>query len=296
MTDKTYELKVNLSGRDEERRELLRAALRENGFAQFAESCPDYKEHNPEYAVEGSLVEQDLSRLSIYSFARDELEKAQAVVVGIGGFSCEISAIDTTVWQEGWKQSFAPLLAGKFYVNAPWHTSQAPDKSIPICIDPGMAFGTGQHATTHLCLELLSSIAIEDLRGPVLDCGSGSGILSIAASKLGAGEISATDIEADALIAIVENCKRNGVEGVAVSRESVPAGSYGLVMANILTPVLLKLLPAFSQSLGSGAKILFSGILEEQKADFLEETGQHEIYEKSSLVKDGWLGLLMEKK
>ncbi len=295
MTDTTYELKVDLHGHDSNMRESLRVALRNSGFLQFVESCPDYKEHNPSYATESELVPQDMSRLSVYSFSKDELEGAKAVAESVAGFSCEISQMDTTVWQEGWKESFQPLFAGRFYVQAPWHKAEVPDRSVSICIDPGMAFGTGQHATTHVCLQLLSELAAADLEKPILDCGSGSGILSVAVRKLGGQKIVATDIEADAMLAIAENCKRNNVEGVELSRESVPKGSYGLIMANILTPVLLELLPQFVEALEPGGKILFSGVLYEQKDDFAKETKKHGLSILNAVTREGWLGLLMEK-
>jgi len=295
MSEKTFELRVDLTGHDETSREKLRISLRGSGFLQFAESCPDYQEHNPDYAVDGELPLQDMSVLSVYSFVPEELEKAKTIAEGAGEFRCEISAMETTVWQEGWKESFKPLSVGKFFVKAPWHEIESPKDAFAICIDPGMAFGTGQHATTHVCLKLMSILSQKDFDGPVLDCGSGSGILSVAACRLGAEDITATDIEADAIKAIEENCARNAVQGVKLSQQSVPSGSYGLVMANILTPVLLELLPQFVASLSDSGKILFSGILVEQKNDFLVEAKKHGLHPLDETSKDGWLGLVMEK-
>jgi ribosomal protein L11 methyltransferase len=290
---------VEFSQASEIVRESVRTALREAGFAQFVESCPDYKEHNPDYAENGNHIAQDLSRLSVYSFDKSELVRAESVVAATAKLSCEIAAHSTKSWQDGWKESFQPFSVGRFYVHAPWHEAEvelSQDGTLqPVCIDPGMAFGTGQHATTYVCLQLLSELGPKALTKPLLDCGSGSGILSISAAKLGAKDITATDIEADAILAIQENCQRNHITCVKAVKESVPAGEYGLIMANILTPVLERLLPEFQEALASGGTILFSGILAEQKQEFIAKTTELGWSLRSEYEKDGWVGLMLEK-
>jgi ribosomal protein L11 methyltransferase len=109
-------------------------------------------------------------------------------------------------WEERWRAFHRPVRVGRVWIGPPWE--QAPDDALAVVIDPGRAFGTGAHATTRLCLELL---ALEP-RGDLLDVGCGSGVLAIAAARLGYGPVTAVDVEAEAVDATRANAARNGVE------------------------------------------------------------------------------------
>lgn len=184
----------------------------------------------------------------------------------------EFKPIANLNWAEAWKKHYRPIKVGKKFIIVPaW--LETPDKTrIPIRIDPGMAFGTGTHPTTQLCLELLEDHLCLDQ--PVLDVGCGSGILSIAALKLGASHAYGVDTENDAIAAAEENAAINNVaEHCAFTVGSVelirnghfPIRTAPVVLANILAPILLRLL---DDGLGDlvipEGTLLLSGILEEQ--------------------------------
>ena len=109
-------------------------------------------------------------------------------------------------WHEGWKRFHRPVRVGRLWLGPPWE--EPDDDAVPVVIDPGLAFGTGAHATTRLCLELL----LELDRGSVLDLGCGSGVLAVAAAQLGFGPVTALDVDPAAVEAAGENARRNGVE------------------------------------------------------------------------------------
>jgi ribosomal protein L11 methyltransferase len=182
-------------------------------------------------------------------------------------------------WMEAWKQHYKPILIGQRLLILPaWLESPEPSR-IPIKIDPGMAFGTGTHPTTQLCLELMelsfekrSTLNVE--RSTVIDIGCGSGILSIAALKLGAEKVLGVDIDIESVKNSRENADINGVgDELLLGRGSVSevlAGSFQfrsapLVVANILAPIIIRLFDAgLADLVEAGGEIILSGILDHQ--------------------------------
>jgi ribosomal protein L11 methyltransferase len=132
-------------------------------------------------------------------------------------------------WEDAWKSFHRPVRIGRLWVGPPWEQPDA--DALAVVIDPGRAFGTGSHPTTRLCLELLDGLP----RGSVLDVGCGSGVLSIAAARLGFGPILAVDVEQPAVVATTENAKANGVEIEArlLDALSDPLPSADVAIANI---------------------------------------------------------------
>jgi ribosomal protein L11 methyltransferase len=192
----------------------------------------------------------------------------------------EFRPIEQTDWTAAWKEHYQPIPVGEKLMIVPaWLEPPLKDR-IPIFIDPGMAFGTGAHPSTQLCLELLEDI-LEALRVfndiDVIDLGCGSGILSIAALKLGVRHALGVDIDEDALRAASENAVRNNVaEGLELGQGSlaeIRAGIFsvrqaGVVLANILAPVIIRLLDeGLAELLGRGGSLVLAGILEEQSMD-----------------------------
>ena len=144
-------------------------------------------------------------------------------------------------WGERWRDFHQPIdVGGRLHVRAPWHPAPPPAAVLDVVIDPGQAFGTGAHHTTRLCLELLLEL---EPKGAVVDVGCGSGVLAIAAAKLGFGPVAGLDHERESVAATRENAVVNGVE-VAVERHDLlhdgPAPCASTVLANLLRPLLLR--------------------------------------------------------
>jgi ribosomal protein L11 methyltransferase len=187
----------------------------------------------------------------------------------------EFRPIKEINWAEAWKQHYRPIPVGKKLIIVPSWLESPNENRIPIHIDPGMAFGTGTHPTTQLCLELLEDHTPH--RGAVLDIGCGSGILSIAAIKLGAERAFGVDTQEEAIPAALENASVNGVEDrvqfVSGSIELIKAGKLGvkrapLVITNILAIILMQLLDeGLGDLIAPEGVLILSGILEEQIPD-----------------------------
>ena len=174
----------------------------------------------------------------------------------------ESRAIADRDWVRATQSQFGPIdLGAGFYVVPTW-CEPPRDASIVLSLDPGLAFGTGSHPTTRLCLEWLR----ETIRGgeSVLDYGCGSGILAIAAAKLGAGEVLGTDVDPQAITASRANAAANGVRARFAVPGRLGAGARDLVVANILANPLILLAPALAARTRPGGRIALSGILEPQ--------------------------------
>ncbi len=205
-------------------------------------------------------------------------------------------------WMEAWKQHYKPILIGERLLILPaWLESPDP-KRIPIKIDPGMAFGTGTHPTTQLCLELMERSVISNWK-LVIDVGCGSGILSIAALKLGADKVLGVDIDMESVKNSRENADVNEVgEELLLGQGSVAevlAGQFAfksapLVVANILAPVLIRLFEAgLADLIQPNGEIILSGILDHQ-AESVIEAGQAKGLKRGEVrqMKD-WVAISM---
>ena len=165
-------------------------------------------------------------------------------------------------WVRATQSQFDPIkITDDLWIVPTWHS--APNaNAINIVLDPGLAFGTGSHPTTHLCLAWLSQTVKKDQS--VLDYGCGSGILAIAAKKLGASKVVGTDIDAQAIQASLYNAEQNAVQASFYHANDYQTEEYDIVVANILSSALSVLAPALAKSCKSGGKIALSGILKEQ--------------------------------
>jgi ribosomal protein L11 methyltransferase len=194
----------------------------------------------------------------------------------------ETRVVHESDWADAWKRHFPVLHVGRRLVIRPsWRRHRPAAREVVLALDPGMAFGTGLHPTTRLCLAALERLADDGtLAGQrVLDVGSGSGILSIAAAKLGAGRVLAVDPDMLAVEASVSNARRNRVGRiVAARRGSVPTGDgpFGVVVANLVASLLADLADALSAELRPGGTLLASGIFvdrEPEVRDAFERAG-----------------------
>ncbi len=174
-------------------------------------------------------------------------------------------------WERAWMDQYEPMKFGTRTWIIPWNMDAPPEAAggVIVRLDPGLAFGSGTHPTTALCLEWLDSL---DLRGKtVLDFGCGSGILALAALKLGAARAVAVDNDPQALLATMDNAERNGVADrlVVHSAEDEVAAEYPVVVANILATALDQLAETLAARVAPGGVIALSGILHGQEADLL---------------------------
>ena len=183
-----------------------------------------------------------------------------------------ITPVRTEDWSTSWKVHFKPLRVGARLLIVPtWEDAASLPGDLVLRIDPGMAFGTGGHETTRLCLELLEKIMDAVCQGgapSLLDLGTGSGILAMAASKLGAGRILALDIDPEAVVVARENLTLNEltekVECGTVPLESLDEG-FDIILANILAEELVRLAPDLAARLNPGGSLILSGILAEKE-------------------------------
>ncbi len=219
-------------------------------------------------------------------------------------------------WMEAWKQHYKPIRIGKRLLILPaWMESAEPNR-VAIKIDPGMAFGTGTHPTTQLCLELLELMfwergktkeGDESFNFPLscIDVGCGSGILSIAAIKLGAEKVLGVDIDPESLVNSRENAETNNVGdelilGVGSVTEILegkfPFKSAPLVVANILAPVIVRLFDAgLADLVEEGGSIILSGILQEQKKSVLEAAQAKRLIMTEWRQRGDWVALTMSR-
>jgi ribosomal protein L11 methyltransferase len=206
-------------------------------------------------------------------------------------------------WMESWKQHYKPILVGQRLVIVPaWMESPDPNR-IAIKIDPGMAFGTGTHPTTQLCLELMEKEFTVRQPSHVIDVGCGSGILSIAAFKLGATSALGVDIDAGSIVNARENARTNQV-GDALTLEvgsvqEIRQGQFAfrkapLVLANILAPVIVRLFDSgLADLIDENGAIILSGILQEQAPNVIEAAQSKGLQVNERKQMGDWVALTM---
>lgn len=210
----------------------------------------------------------------------------------LGGDSApelDIERIEDQDWERSWMDNFHPMRFGqRLWIVPSWHTAPEPD-AVNLLLDPGLAFGTGTHPTTALCLEWLDSQPLTNCN--VLDFGCGSGILAIAAKLLGATQLTCTDIDSQALEATRDNANRNAIAAedlLLYLPEDMPAQQFDVVLANILAGPLVQLAPQLIAHTRPGGRIALSGILAEQ-AQEVRDAYSAAFTLAPTAVKDGWV-------
>lgn len=227
----------------------------------------------------GTLQTDDPPTMSAYLAPGQEsgLEKLKSDLMEFGATKVEIEEVPEENWSESWKQFFKPRrIGGRFLIRPTWEEYEAEPGDLEIVLDPGQAFGTGDHPTTRGCLELLEA---EELCGKtVADIGCGSGILSIAAAMLGATEVIGVDTDPISVEASIENAKRNRVEveaRVGKGFSVLDQGStYDVVVSNIISAALIGIAPDAAAFVKPGGSWIVSGIIEANWADVQDAAEQ----------------------
>ncbi|MGM0370453.1 MAG: 50S ribosomal protein L11 methyltransferase [Bacillota bacterium] len=235
-----------------------------------------------------------------------ELQKIQEQISGledydlaIGSAQLEIADLEEEDWANNWKENFKPFhITDQIVIKPTWEEYKSSEDEIIIEIDPGQAFGTGHHVTTSSCLEAITTNLSTDTS--VLDLGTGTGILSIAAAKLGAAEIFALDIDPVATKVATENAKLNNVADqinfVTGNLVEEVNTNYDLVIANILPHIILELIPDLKDVMHNNSRFILSGIvvekLAEVKAALTEHNFKIEELIEASEESDDWVTIV----
>ena len=204
-------------------------------------------------------------------------------------------------WANAWKAYYKPIKIGSKIVIVPaWEKYEAAEGELIVRMDPGMAFGTGTHETTRLVIGLLEKYTTPGVR--MLDVGTGSGILAICASKLGAGECKAYDIDPMSVRVARENIKDSGLTNITCDQSDLlrsvdlEGGKYGLVCANIVADIIIRMTPDVHKYIADDGVLLASGIIMERSSDVVEcfEAHSFEIVERAE--ENGWCALAVKRK
>ena len=255
--------------------EALADALMEAGALSASIEDADFgtPDEKPQFGEPGSVTTPgwDRSRVIALLEADTDIDELLAACGPAVGLTAQPAYTTSTVEEQNWVQltqaQFEPIrVSERLWIVPSWHTAPDP-KAIVIVLDPGMAFGTGSHPTTRLCLEWLERSVHEG--EALLDYGCGSGILAIAAAKLGAQPVTGIDIDAQAVIAAEYNADRNGVTAHFTDAAHTLDGQFDIVVANILSNPLKALAPAICAHVRPGGRLALSGILAEQAEDLI---------------------------
>ena len=227
-------------------------------------------------ALFDATTREDTMRLAVESFLDGELPPFK------------MEAVEDKDWERAWMDNFQPMCFGdKLWIVPSWHQPPQPG-AINIMLDPGLAFGTGTHQTTALCLQWLDKANVTGKT--VIDYGCGSGILGIAAALLGAERVIAVDTDPQALQATKDNAERNNIAIETYFPETCPPLQCDLLLANILAGPLMQLAPLFAKLTQRWGDIVLSGILESQ-AEEVSMTYQPFFAMQKAKQFDDWIRL-----
>jgi ribosomal protein L11 methyltransferase len=219
--------------------------------------------------------------------APGELPALPDVRAAVGGALVHVATAEIADdWSESWRDAHPPVDVGSLRVRAPWH----PPGELDVVIDPGQAFGTGQHETTRLCLEILLEL---DARGPLADWGCGSGVLAVAAARFGFEPVTACDVEVASVEATRAAAAANGV-AVAVSRcdlRRAPGPWAPTVTANLVRPLLLEVAARLERP---PERVIASGLLHEEVAEVSAAFAARGLREAARRDGGQWSALLLE--
>ena len=255
--------------------------------------------------IDDELVNKDRTHSIIHMYIAESDNAIEAVsylrerftACGIDNeIKCEL--VDDADWNENWKKYFKAFEIGERLAVCPsWESYDNKDNRTVISLDPGAAFGTGSHATTSLCLEILEKRVTNDTT--VLDIGTGSGILAIAADLLGAKSAIGVDIDAQSVKTAIANAEINGVsektEFLVGDLAEKVSGKYDIVCANIVADVVMRLFDNVADFMKDGGILIVSGIIDMRAAEVEKSALEHGFKIAESLMREEWHAYVLTK-
>ncbi|MBQ8837262.1 MAG: 50S ribosomal protein L11 methyltransferase [Clostridia bacterium] len=257
--------------------------------------------------LDESLLNADKTKAAVSVFIPETKSVAEAMAFIEG--QLKTSGIKYTIetvgcreedWAESWKKYYHPIKVGKIVVVPAWEEYTPAEGEITVTMDPGMAFGTGTHETTRLVISMLQKYVKEGDR--MLDVGTGSGILSICGSRLGAASCAAYDIDPTAVKVARENIEASGVKNITCDVSDLlrgvdlTGGKYNIVAANIVADIIIRMMPDIADYMADDAVLIASGIIcprREEVEKCIAENG-FEVFDQ--LVENDWCALAVRKK
>jgi ribosomal protein L11 methyltransferase len=269
-----------------------------------------------DYSGRGVIIEDDQKQAAVViraffrpeefgPYQQQELQEYLGRLAGYGLYplGLEIREAREEDWAQAWKEHFKTLrVSPRLVIAPPWEEYQPGAGEMVVTIYPAMAFGTGRHPTTVLCLKALESVW-EEARPtpappwPVLDVGTGSGILALAAARLGA-KVVAIDVDPEAVAAALENVRLNALEDLVLV-ESTPLHAireqFALIMANLTAPDLTQLAESLAGRLMAGGRLIISGFLTEDLPRLAARFAGYGLTETAHLTDEGWVALVLRR-
>lgn len=280
--------------------EALADALMDAGAlsASIEDAAAGTPEETPQFGEPGSISTPGWERSRVIALleADTDVDEFLAACAGLVGLAELPTYTQEEVAEQNWVQltqsQFEPIrISGRLWIVPSWH--EAPDpEALVLVLDPGMAFGTGSHPTTRLCLEWLERTV--EVGDSVLDYGCGSGILAIAAAKLGARQVLGVDIDPQAVKAARDNAERNAAAVDFADSAKAVEGQFDIVVANILSNPLKALAPAIAGHVRPGGRLALSGILVEQAEEMIAIYAPYVTLQVAD-TREGWVCLAGSK-
>lgn len=232
----------------------------------------------------------DETRIAWFDIESDQqaqLKRLHAAVAALGAQSTQYSiAVLNDDWATAWQKNWKSMSVGQSMCVRPSFCPPMPERAIDIVLEPGMAFGTGTHPTTFLCLEAIEIYCLQHPPASMLDMGAGSGLLAIAAAKLGAKDIHAVDFDPISVKASAENAEMNGVKLSASLGDTPPRRTFELVVANILAGPLLDMAKPLADAVAS--HLILSGLLTTQVDAIIQAYQAAGLRHASTQSKEEW--------
>ena len=256
--------------------------------------------------VDDSILNADKDTVRVSVFIPEERSIVEARSYLLERFSALGIDADVTCegmneqdWAESWKKYYKPVPLGRVTIVPAWEEYSPKENEVIIRMDPGMAFGTGTHETTRLVIRLMQDVISGGER--VLDMGTGSGILSICASKLGAISCNAYDIDPVAVKVAEENARADGCDNITVGVSDLlfgvdlSGGKYDICFANIVADIILRMLPDLDKYVKDEGRVILSGIINSRADDVRAALSEYGYTIVREISENDWIGMLVRK-